>query len=169
MSETVRHFNVDGASVQWRGDRDPSPRDMEALRDMAAAMKRMTTIPLVTKQDQPPGGDPSECFWCRAREGKPHSIECVRVGREVTFGVYVLDDEGKPARRIGSWTNLEPWSADVETNEFMRNEGSWCADNMRDEGIYDGEPLPEVVDGCLCNSLRFKVERRGEEMCPNRG
>jgi hypothetical protein len=103
-----------------------------------------------------PAGPPDECFYCRRKVGYYHTEDCVVIVRDVTYGVF------RNGRRMGTWVHDEPFSSDKECCEFQRNESLWCADNVTDFGRYEGDPLPEIEDGCLCGKVRFVVEKMGE-------
>lgn len=103
-----------------------------------------------------PAGPSDACFYCQRRVGANHAPDCVCIVRSSTYGVY---HEG---RRIGAYTRDDPAFWTTKDCEFHKNDSSWCADNMIGDG-YEGEPLPETLEGCLCGCLVFKLEHRGTD------
>jgi hypothetical protein len=71
---------------------------------------------------------------------------------------------------IGSWTNDEPVSWDADMRRFARNDASWCADNIEDEGtlaLAAGASLPAPSKGaCLCTLVTLEPETGEPEYCP---
>ena len=66
----------------------------------------------------------------------------------------------------GSWEFDSPHSFSSEMNEYMKNEGTWCANNvLESEEIVWDQPdalirLKLMSNGkCLCDELRFKFVR----------
>jgi hypothetical protein len=77
------------------------------------------------------------------------------MGRLNTY--YVLLD----GKHVGTWQHEEPEDWDWETRHFMRNDSSWCTNNMRSHGTLDldeGVTIPfDPVDSDVRN-LCCRVE-----------
>lgn len=104
-----------------------------------------------------PAGKPDECFYCHGRVGEMHGSECVIINRMSTYGVYVA------GQRIGEWKRPDPAHWNEHDCNFHKNDSSWCINNMLSSGVYEGEPLIEPEDGCLCHVVTLKLEDRGEQ------
>ncbi len=84
---------------------------------------------------------------------------------------YRVEFEDAPGvhRRICTWVTSDLVSNSKHDCEFHKNESTWCASNLLEEGVTIGlaaedlEMLEEIaVEGrCLCPYLTFTLESRG--------
>lgn len=118
--------------------------------------------PLVHKRDGGirPAGGPNECFYCRRKIGQPHESSCIMVTKRVLLRVATLNE-----KITGSWELDTPHSFEPEVIERMRNEGSWCQNNIFSyDVVWDQRGALKKLeamseDGCLCGKLRFTFVR----------
>lgn len=103
-----------------------------------------TPFPIVTINDVPPAGKPSECFWCNRKIGQEHAYDCSTVVKKVRL------------KAIITYETTVPHSYSKEDIEFKFNEGAWCADNLTDEIFVEGE--------CLCNRTHIEYIKTIDNM-----
>lgn len=125
----------------------------------------MSDWPLVHPQDDGirPAGGPNECFYCGKKIGEPHARDCVIVTKRILMRITSVD-----GTVTGSCEYDEAYCFDRDTCEYMRNEGSWCADNILATDDYNVTwDQPNALEllkkmsgaGCLCDKLVFKFVR----------
>ena len=102
--------------------------------------------PVVTKDDDGirPAGKPDECFYCGAKIGQNHKLDCVTIARNVVVEYSFMLTVDVP----------QTW--DKDAIESHRNEGTWCANNALTELLNLSEEK-----GCLCGTM--KCSYIGEE------
>jgi len=125
----------------------------------------MATVawPIVCNDDPGirPAGKPDRCFYCKKKIGEPHGNDCVMVSKRILMRIESTDGS-----ITGSWEFASPYSFSPETEEYMKNDGTWCANNVfdSDEIVWD---QPDALvrlklkseDKCLCDELRFEFVR----------
>lgn len=119
--------------------------------------------PVVHKRDGGirPAGEPNECFYCQRKIGQTHESTCVMVTKRVLLRVATLDE-----KITGSWELDTPHSFEPEVIERMRNESSWCQNNIFGSNVvWDQRGAIKKLEtmarahGCLCGKLRFTFVR----------
>lgn len=60
---------------------------------------------------------------------------------------------------VGTWTREDPVSWDADMRRFHKNESSWCADNIRDEGVL------HVTEAARADLMRV-TNPDACELCP---
>jgi hypothetical protein len=104
-------------------------------------------------------GRPDACFYCRAKVGQLHERDCVVVYKHIRFAVFIGEE------KVGVYDEYIPHEWSQEKMEFCRNESTWCADNALDTIVWTNGKKPvavscaDVVEGCTCSLLAFKVEQ----------
>lgn len=108
-----------------------------------------------------PAGKQDECFYCNNKIGKPHGSECVMVAKRILMRIVSTNGS-----ITGSWEFASPYSFSPEMNEFMKNDGTWCANNVldSDEIVWDqSDALVRLKsmakEKCLCDELCFEFVR----------
>lgn len=119
--------------------------------------------PLVHARDDGirPAGKPDECFYCRKKIGEPHAPDCAIVTKRVLLLIKSLDGS-----LTGTWELDVTHSFQPEMIEYMKNDGTWCANNIFDYDEIEWDQLDAWADlelmskdGCLCDKLRFEFVR----------
>lgn len=104
---------------------------------------RLSEFKVTRKAMRPAAPDSEQCFYCHQPVGGNHLHSCVLVRQHVEI------------RATFALTIDEPASWSEEEIELLRNEGSWCKDNL----IREIE-MASKADGCLCNCCTIRVARK---------
>jgi hypothetical protein len=94
-----------------------------------------------------PAGSKLHCFYCREPRGGTHGPECAVRQRTVVVEARI------------TYTIAVPEHWDAEMIELVRNEGSWCADNMLAELDRVATAAAGTTSRCLCPFVEFRYVR----------
>lgn len=126
--------------------------------------QKVVKWPVVLSDDHGirPAWRPDECFYCRARVGHRHAVDCVTVYQHVRFDVFI------DGRKVGHLNDYIPFGWDKDRADFQKNDSSWCAGNALDRIEWVVEFPPKVAakldktiaDGswpCCCDILALEM------------